>query len=113
MIEEKKKISGFPTAKQLREAREVAEARIKREDGEVEKVGLKRKAKEQSGRASKKKAVEEDTIVDVRPPLIFYGFHYIDIQFRMRSFSALIANDSTSTSAIRYVRPSPLPPCCN
>ncbi|KAJ2931355.1 hypothetical protein H1R20_g5712, partial [Candolleomyces eurysporus] len=64
-IEEKKKIAGFPTAKQLREAKEVAEARLKREDDEAEKVGLKRKAKDQPGyRASKKKAVEEETVVD-------------------------------------------------
>jgi DNA-directed RNA polymerase III subunit RPC3 len=41
-IEEKKKIVGFPTAKQLREAKEVAEARLKREDDEAEKVGLVR-----------------------------------------------------------------------
>ncbi|KAF6765012.1 RNA polymerase III subunit RPC82 helix-turn-helix domain-containing protein [Ephemerocybe angulata] len=64
-IDEKKKIVGFPTAKQLREAKEVAEARIKQEDDETEKVGLKRKAKEQPGhRNSKKKAVEDETVVD-------------------------------------------------
>lgn len=39
-IEEKKKIAGFPTAKQLREAKEIAEGRIKHEDDEAEKVGL-------------------------------------------------------------------------
>lgn len=38
--EEKGKISGFPTAKQLREAKETAEARIKREEAEAEKVGM-------------------------------------------------------------------------
>ncbi|EAU88388.2 hypothetical protein CC1G_05154 [Coprinopsis cinerea okayama7 len=64
-IEEKKKIVGFPTAKQLREAKEVAEGRLKREDDESEKIGLKRKAKEQTGhRSSKKKALEEETVVD-------------------------------------------------
>lgn len=38
--EEKAKISGFPTAKQLREAKEIALARLKREEEEAEKVGL-------------------------------------------------------------------------
>jgi hypothetical protein len=38
--EEKSKISGFPTAKQLREAKEVARARLKREEEEAEQVGL-------------------------------------------------------------------------
>ena len=69
--EEKKKISGFPTAKELREAREVAEARLKREEEEAEQVGMvgihfvhmyieggssrlqKRKARDYSHKASK------------------------------------------------------------
>lgn len=38
--EEKSKIAGFPTAKELREARESADARLKREEEEAEKVGL-------------------------------------------------------------------------
>lgn len=38
--EEKRKITGFPTAKELREAKEVAQARLKREEEEAEKVGL-------------------------------------------------------------------------
>jgi DNA-directed RNA polymerase III subunit RPC3 len=38
--EEKAKISGFPTAKELRQAKETAEARLKREEEEAEKVGL-------------------------------------------------------------------------
>jgi DNA-directed RNA polymerase III subunit RPC3 len=40
--EEKAKISGFPTAKELREARDKAQARLKREEEEAEKVGLVR-----------------------------------------------------------------------
>ena len=40
--EEKGKISGFPTAKELRQAREVAINRLKREEEEAEKVGLVR-----------------------------------------------------------------------
>lgn len=40
--EEKAKISGFPTAKELRQAREVAINRLKREEEEAEKVGLVR-----------------------------------------------------------------------
>lgn len=38
--EEKAKISGFPTAKELREAKVTAQARLRREEGEAEKVGL-------------------------------------------------------------------------
>jgi DNA-directed RNA polymerase III subunit RPC3 len=38
--EEKAKINGFPTAKELRQAREVALSRLKREEDEAEKVGL-------------------------------------------------------------------------
>ncbi|KAJ7871487.1 RNA polymerase III subunit RPC82-domain-containing protein [Mycena olivaceomarginata] len=63
--EEKAKIVGFPTAKELREAKETAEARLKREEEEAEKVGIKRKAKEQKGpRSGKRKAVEEEEEVD-------------------------------------------------
>lgn len=40
--EEKRKISGFPTAKELREAKEVAEARLKREEEEAGQVGMVR-----------------------------------------------------------------------
>ncbi|KAF8275219.1 hypothetical protein EI94DRAFT_1768490 [Lactarius quietus] len=42
--EEKVKITGFPTAKELRQAREVAISRLKREEEEAEKVGLKSKS---------------------------------------------------------------------
>jgi DNA-directed RNA polymerase III subunit RPC3 len=38
--EEKRKIVGFPTAKEMRQAKEVAQARLKREEEEAEKVGL-------------------------------------------------------------------------
>ncbi|KAG2045815.1 hypothetical protein BDR06DRAFT_1000799 [Suillus hirtellus] len=41
--EEKIKIAGSPTAKELREVQETAEARLKREEEEAESVGLKRK----------------------------------------------------------------------
>lgn len=40
--EEKRKITGFPTAKELRQAKEVAEARLKREEEEEEQIGLVR-----------------------------------------------------------------------
>ncbi|KAG1819506.1 RNA polymerase III subunit RPC82-domain-containing protein [Suillus subaureus] len=63
--EEKAKITGFPTAKELREAQETAEARLKREEEEAENVGLKRKPKDLiSHRSSKKKAIEEDMVDD-------------------------------------------------
>ncbi|KAJ7184204.1 RNA polymerase III subunit RPC82-domain-containing protein [Mycena filopes] len=67
--EEKQKISGFPTAKELREAKESAAARLKREEEEAEKVGLKRKAKEQKGPRSKRKVVEEEEVVD---PTVYF-----------------------------------------
>jgi len=38
--EEKSKISGFPTAKELREAREAAMGRLKLEEDEAEKIGM-------------------------------------------------------------------------
>ncbi|KAJ7074322.1 RNA polymerase III subunit RPC82-domain-containing protein [Mycena amicta] len=68
--EEKAKISGFPTAKELREAKETAEARLKREEAEAEKVGLKRKAPEQKGpRTTKRKVVEDEEEVD---PTVYF-----------------------------------------
>ncbi|KAK7693283.1 hypothetical protein QCA50_002850 [Cerrena zonata] len=61
--EEKLKIPGFPTAKQLREVKEIVDSRLKREEEEAEKIGMKRKAKDQPiGRSSKRKAVEEDAV---------------------------------------------------
>lgn len=41
--EEKAKISGFPTAKELKQAKEVAAARLRREEEEAEKVGIVRR----------------------------------------------------------------------
>jgi DNA-directed RNA polymerase III subunit RPC3 len=38
--EERKKISGFPTSRQLVEAKESAVARLRREEREAEKVGI-------------------------------------------------------------------------
>ncbi|KAF7313519.1 FAD-binding FR-type domain-containing protein [Mycena chlorophos] len=73
--EEKAKISGFPTAKELREARETAEARLKRRRGRGGESwtvsGLqKRKAVEQTGpRTPKRKAVEEEEVVD---PTVYF-----------------------------------------
>ncbi|KAI6043039.1 RNA polymerase III subunit RPC82-domain-containing protein [Pisolithus marmoratus] len=64
--EEKSKLAGFPTARELREAKAVAEARLKREEEEAERVGLKPKPKDQlNHRPSKKKVVEEVVDDDV------------------------------------------------
>ncbi|KAH7889942.1 hypothetical protein F5I97DRAFT_613608 [Phlebopus sp. FC_14] len=66
--EEKAKITGFPTAREVREAKETAAARLKREEEEAEKVGLKRKPKDQiSHRSSKKKATEDMVDVSICP----------------------------------------------
>ncbi|KAI0028524.1 RNA polymerase III subunit RPC82-domain-containing protein [Vararia minispora EC-137] len=65
--EEKAKMAGIPSAKDLREVREAAEARFRREEEEVESIGMKRKAKEHRGKVSKrsKTAVkEEEEVVD-------------------------------------------------
>lgn len=40
--EEKAKISGFPTAKELRQAKEIADARLRREEEGAEKIGMVR-----------------------------------------------------------------------
>ncbi|KAJ7197221.1 hypothetical protein GGX14DRAFT_668649, partial [Mycena pura] len=70
LAEEKAKIAGFPTAKELREAKEAADARLKREEAEAEKVGIKRKAPEQKGpRGTKRKVVEEEDVVD---PTVYF-----------------------------------------
>ncbi|GJE86976.1 RNA polymerase III subunit RPC82-domain-containing protein [Phanerochaete sordida] len=62
--EEKGKISGFPTAKELRQAKEVAEARLRREEEEAEKIGMKRKAKDQPGHRSNKRKTADEDVVD-------------------------------------------------
>ncbi|KAH9180362.1 hypothetical protein EDB89DRAFT_1918813 [Lactarius sanguifluus] len=61
--EEKAKIAGFPTAKELRQAREVAIDRLKREEEEAEKVGLKSKG-HVSSRPSKRIKVSDENAVD-------------------------------------------------
>ncbi|KAH9981485.1 hypothetical protein BGW80DRAFT_1270469 [Lactifluus volemus] len=61
--EEKAKINGFPTTKELRQAREVALSRLKREEDEAEKVGLKPKS-QVSSRPSKRIKVSDDNVVD-------------------------------------------------
>ncbi|KAI9446641.1 hypothetical protein H4582DRAFT_1907274 [Lactarius indigo] len=61
--EEKAKIAGFPTAKELRQAREVAIDRLKREEEEAEKVGLKSKG-HVSSRPSKRVKVSDENAVD-------------------------------------------------
>jgi len=64
--EARKEIKNFPTAKELREAKEKAEARFKREQQEAENIGLvKRKVNEKVGhRQSKKRAIEEEVVDD-------------------------------------------------
>ncbi|THV07850.1 hypothetical protein K435DRAFT_815128 [Dendrothele bispora CBS 962.96] len=65
--EEKAKISGFPTARQLREAKETARGRLKQEEKEAEKIGLKKKPQPQA-KTSKRKTMsdmsQDDTVVD-------------------------------------------------
>jgi DNA-directed RNA polymerase III subunit RPC3 len=52
--EEKNKLKNFPTARELREAKERAAARLKREQDEAAKIGLtKRLVKETNSRSNK------------------------------------------------------------
>ncbi|KAI5124314.1 hypothetical protein M0805_008922 [Coniferiporia weirii] len=64
--EEKAQIKNFPTARELKQAKEKAEARLKREQDDDMKIGLtKRKAPEHGGqRPSKRKAIEEEIVDD-------------------------------------------------
>ncbi|RDB21019.1 DNA-directed RNA polymerase III subunit RPC3 [Hypsizygus marmoreus] len=82
--EEKSKIVGFPTAKELREAKEVAEARLRREEAEAEQVGLKRKAKEPPGhRAAKRKLVEEEE--DVVEDTVYFRVNFDKFNVHIRN----------------------------
>ncbi|KAL0569635.1 RNA polymerase III subunit C82 [Marasmius crinis-equi] len=69
--DERAKLTGLPTSKQLREAKEAAYARLKREEEEAEKVGLKRKALDVVPKSKKRKTASsstdtgDDTVVDL------------------------------------------------
>ncbi|KAL5529325.1 hypothetical protein ACEPAG_5310 [Sanghuangporus baumii] len=64
--EEKNQIKNFPAAKELREAKERAEARLKREQEEDMKVGLKKRKNVQinGSKTAKRKAAEDDVVDD-------------------------------------------------
>ncbi|CAK5279524.1 unnamed protein product, partial [Mycena citricolor] len=88
--EEKAKINGFPTAKELREAKETAEARLKREEEEAEQVGLTRRPKEVKGhKSSKRQTAEEEEIVE---PTVYFRLNY-------ERFNIHIRNDLISRAA--------------
>ncbi|KAK7043743.1 RNA polymerase III subunit C82 [Paramarasmius palmivorus] len=83
--EERAKISGLPTAKQLREARETAYARLKREEEDAEKVGLKRKALDNIPKSKKRKTtadVEDETVVD---DTIYFRVNYDRFNIHLRN----------------------------
>ncbi|KDR81424.1 hypothetical protein GALMADRAFT_221286 [Galerina marginata CBS 339.88] len=82
--EENRKISGFPTAKELREAKEVARARLKREEEEAEQVGLKRKPKDhQLGpRTNKRKLSEDEDIVN---DAVYFKVNYEKFNVHIRN----------------------------
>ncbi|TDL27244.1 hypothetical protein BD410DRAFT_761941 [Rickenella mellea] len=62
----KKEIKNFPTTKELRHAKEKAEARLKREKEEAEKGGfvMQRVAEQKVSRGVKRKAVDEEILDD-------------------------------------------------
>ncbi|KAF8479230.1 RNA polymerase III subunit RPC82-domain-containing protein [Russula ochroleuca] len=79
--EEKAKIPGFPTAKELRQAREAAAGRLKREEDEAEKIGLKRKS-QASSRPSKRVKVLDDNVVDNN---IYFRVNYDKFNVHIRN----------------------------
>ncbi|KZP23704.1 hypothetical protein FIBSPDRAFT_815444 [Athelia psychrophila] len=79
--EEKAKISGFPTAKELRQAAEKAEARLKLEEAEAEKVGLKVKAQKPGPRGVKRKAETEEVVDDE----VFFRINYDKFNIHIRN----------------------------
>ncbi|KAI5835641.1 hypothetical protein K523DRAFT_368174 [Schizophyllum commune Tattone D] len=71
-LEEKAKIAGFPTAKELREAKEAAVARLRREEEEDAACGLKRKARDQPGyRPAKIRKREDEEEMEVNDEVYF------------------------------------------
>ncbi|KAF9532367.1 hypothetical protein CPB83DRAFT_807708 [Crepidotus variabilis] len=81
--EERRKITGFPTAKELRQVKEVAEARVRREDEGEEQIGLKRKSKDYAGpRPAKRKGAESEDVVD---DSVYFKVNYEKFNIHIRN----------------------------
>ncbi|KZV94041.1 hypothetical protein EXIGLDRAFT_739978 [Exidia glandulosa HHB12029] len=78
----KKKKTAILAAKDIREAKELAVARLRNEEQEAEKIGLKRKAKDPlPGRASKKQVVEEEVIDEE----VYFRVNYAKFNVHIRN----------------------------
>ncbi|KZT03499.1 uncharacterized protein LAESUDRAFT_744556 [Laetiporus sulphureus 93-53] len=86
--EEKAKVSGFPTAKELRQVKEIAEGRLRREEEEAEQIGMKRKAKDQAGKPPKRKALDKDVVDDSVYFRVNYERFNVHIRNKLIEFAA-------------------------
>ncbi|TFL07382.1 RNA polymerase III subunit RPC82 helix-turn-helix domain-containing protein [Pterulicium gracile] len=93
--EETAKISGLPTAKQLRESKEIAIARLRREEGEEDSVGML-EASTKGAKSSKTKSQQE-----VNPEVYFRvnydRFHLLLRNELVESLARERFNDSVAT----------------
>ncbi|KAJ7582569.1 RNA polymerase III subunit RPC82-domain-containing protein [Mycena floridula] len=83
--EEKAKISGFPTAKQLREAKEAADARLKREEEVAESVGLTRKPKDNPGPLKSKRKTTTSEMIDVVDETVYFRVNFDKFNIHLRN----------------------------
>ncbi|KAF7983053.1 hypothetical protein HWV62_23943 [Athelia sp. TMB] len=99
--EEKAKISGFPTAKELRQARETAEARLKKEEADAEKAGLKVKVAKPGPRGVKRKAEPEEVVDDE----VFFRVNYDKFNIHIRNkIIEMAARERFNESAALVIR---------
>lgn len=104
-LEEVGKKPGFLTAKELKQAKEAARARVRREEQEetLEKTGIKRCGPKEAGRKSgKKKAVEEEVDDEVHFRVNFNGFD-VFIRNRLVETAALQRFNEGAAVVIRAV----------
>ncbi|KAK2467069.1 hypothetical protein APHAL10511_001327 [Amanita phalloides] len=81
-VEERSRISGIPTAKQLREAKELVGIRLKREDEAAEKISMKRKAQDQPDHRPSKRKPQEYEQVDEH---LHFRLNYEKYQVHIRN----------------------------
>ncbi|KAG7086766.1 hypothetical protein E1B28_002697 [Marasmius oreades] len=86
--DERAKLTGLPTPKQLREVKVVAYSRLKREEEEAEKVGLKRKAPDTIPKPKKRKSTSainktvDETVVDES---VYFRVNYDRFNIHLRN----------------------------
>ncbi|KAF8350880.1 RNA polymerase III subunit RPC82-domain-containing protein [Amanita rubescens] len=98
--EERSKISGIPTPKELRQTKELANVRLKREEDE-EKAGLKRKAQDQPGHRPSKKKLQEEEQVDED---VYFRLNYEKYNVHIRnSLIAKAAKERYNGGAARVI----------